>query len=114
MESRLRLYLDDERVTPEGWERAYTAREAIAMLQGDATVYGVTHVSLDHDLGPPENGTGYDVLLWIEKETHTQANYLPPKITVHSANPSAKEKMLRGVESINRKVREKVDEFFSS
>jgi hypothetical protein len=29
----MKLFLDDERPTPDGWERAYTAPEAIALLK---------------------------------------------------------------------------------
>ena len=29
----MKLYFDDERPTPEGWERAYTAPEAIELLK---------------------------------------------------------------------------------
>lgn len=56
----VRLYLDDERLTPIGWTRVYTAAEAIALLASG----GVAEISLDHDLGPPEAGTGYDVACW--------------------------------------------------
>ena len=47
---------------------------------------------LDHDLGDFVNGqerTGYHILCWLEE--HTQ--YLPQKIIVITANPSAREKM---------------------
>ena len=43
----MRIYLDDERTTPEGWVRTYWPDEVIALLEQG----GVTHVSLDHDLG---------------------------------------------------------------
>lgn len=29
----MRIYLDDERPTPDGWVRAYTALEAVAMIE---------------------------------------------------------------------------------
>lgn len=90
----MKLYLDDERPTPEGWVRAYTAPEAIALLQTGQ----VTHLSLDHDLGPKEAGTGYDVCLWVEKQVWERAfdfenPFIPPEMTVHSANPVGRKRM---------------------
>lgn len=57
----MRVYLDDERNTPEGWVRVYWPDEAIA-LRG----------------------------------------FRPPKIGVHSANSSARDKMLAGIRTIER------------
>ena len=93
----MKVYLDDERETPLGWERVYWPDEAIALLKTGE----VTHISLDHDLGDDARGTGYDVVLWIEEAVATQG-YNPPVITVHSANTSAREKMELGIQSIAR------------
>jgi hypothetical protein len=93
----MRVFLDDERETPEGWVRVYWPSEAIALLEnGD-----VEELSLDHDLGNDEKGTGYDVILWVE-EAVALRGFKPPKIIVHSANSSAREKMLSGIRSIER------------
>ena len=62
----------------------------------------VTDLSLDHDLGDDSRGTGNDVILWIEKEVVTRG-FVPPRITVHSANPSARQKMEAGISSIERR-----------
>ncbi len=93
----MRVFLDDERATPEGWVRVYWPDEAIALLETGT----VTEISLDHDLGDDARGTGYDVVLWIE-EAVALRGFRPPVITVHSANASAREKMLAGVRSIER------------
>ena len=95
----MKVYLDDERTTPEGWQRVYWPEEAIAMLQGGQ----VTQISLDHDLGDDEHGTGYDVLLWIEEAVVTQ-NFKPPRMQVHSANSSARQKMQAAITQIERLV----------
>ncbi len=58
----MKVYLDDERQTPEGWYRVYWPEEAINLLKQGI----VTEIGLDHDLGDDEHGTGYDVILWIE------------------------------------------------
>ncbi|RQR26997.1 hypothetical protein DIE23_28495 [Burkholderia sp. Bp9143] len=91
----MRVFLDDERETPDGWVRVYWPAEAIALLESGL----VEELSLDHDLGDDDHGTGYDVILWIE-EAVALRGFIPPKITVHSANSSATAKMLAGMRSI--------------
>jgi hypothetical protein len=93
----VKVFLDDERVTPDGWTRVYWPDEAIRLLESG----GVEEISLDHDLGDDDRGTGYDIVLWIE-EAVALRGFRPPKITVHSANSSAREKMLAGVRTIER------------
>lgn len=95
----MRVYLDDERITPDGWVRVYWPDEAIKLLKTGA----VDEMSLDHDLGDDERGTGYDVVLWIE-EAVALRGFIPPKISVHSANSSARDKMTAGIQSIQRMV----------
>lgn len=108
------LYLDDERPTPEGWDRCFTAWECIEKLK----VGGYDLVSLDHDLGLGyydhdkgrriDPGNGYDVLLWIEKQVFTDPNFNPPKyIILHTANASAKEKMRLARFNIGRELRKR-------
>lgn len=66
----------------------------------------IDEISLDHDLGDkgtPEQ-TGYMVLQWIEREVF-EHGFVPPKIHIHTANLSAREKMLAAVESIERQHR---------
>ena len=93
------VFLDDERVTPDGWVRVYWPNEAIELLKtGQVEV-----LSLDRDLGNDDRGTGYDVVLWIEEAVVLRA-FKPPKIIVHSANSSARQKMLAGICSIERLV----------
>ncbi len=85
----MKVYLDDEREAPEGWMRTYTVQATIMMLRSGR----VSHLSLDHDIGPEEAfGTGYDVLLWLEEQVLIKG-FTPPKITVHSANAGARPKM---------------------
>ena len=91
----MRIYLDDTREAPAGWIRTYWPDETIRLLKtGNAK-----ELSLDHDLGDDKRGTGYDVILWIEEQVIVN-NFNPPKIYVHSANSSAKKKMLQGIKSI--------------
>ncbi len=91
----MKLYLDDEREAPPGWHLVKTSDEAIEFLKGGS----VTEISLDHDLGDDESGTGYDVILWIEK-TVVEEGFIPQKIHIHTANSSARVKMELGVKKI--------------
>jgi hypothetical protein len=100
--SNVRVYLDDERETPVGWVRVYWPDEAIALLETGR----VTDISLDHDLGDDQRGTGYDVVLWIE-EAVVLRGFTPPKMTVHSANSSARLKMEAGITAIQRRLEER-------
>jgi hypothetical protein len=93
----MKVYLDDERPTPEGWVGVRWPAEAIALLQAG----GVEELSLDHDLGDDGRGTGYDVVLWIEEAVAIRG-FKPPQIQVHSANSSARQKMLAGIAAIER------------
>ncbi len=93
----MRIFLDDERQAPDGWVRAFWPSEVIALLKTDQ----VQELSLDHDLGDDDRGTGYDVIVWIE-EAVALRGFVPPRIRVHSANASARDKMIAGVAAIER------------
>ena len=93
----MRVWLDDVRPAPEGWTLVRWPEEVIALLKAGA----VTHVSLDHDLGDDQHGTGYDVLLWIEEQVAT-AGFRPPGIAIHSANAAARLRMQAAIRSIER------------
>lgn len=91
----MKVYLDDERATPESWTRVYWPIEAIELLQTGQ----VTELSLDHDLGDDARGTGYDVVLRVEEQV-AMRGFVPPTIVVHSANVSARAKMGNGIRAI--------------
>jgi hypothetical protein len=95
----MRIFLDDERPAPQGWVRAFWPDEVIALLKAG----GVTEVSLDHDLGNDDRGTGYDVVLWVEEAVATRG-FVPPRLVVHSANSSARAKMEQGIAKIERLI----------
>jgi hypothetical protein len=111
----MKIWLDDERDEPSEWKRFKTSPELIGFLK--LISYGeisktVTNISLDHDLGLCSkcvnlnecihNGTGYDVLKWIELETFTNKEYTPPILALHTSNSSARQKMQLAIESIQR------------
>ncbi|MCX6141868.1 MAG: hypothetical protein NTZ35_01475 [Ignavibacteriales bacterium] len=97
----MKVYLDDVRETPRGWVRANSAREAIEYLKTGKVV----EISLDHDLGDEQvEGTGYEVLEWIEREVHLHG-FKPPIMSVHSANAPATERMLQAIAAIQEKAK---------
>jgi len=96
----MKVYLDDERTPPDGWRLVRWPEEAIELLKEG----NVDAISLDHYLGDDDHGTGYDVILWIEEAVATRG-FVPPEITVHSANSSAREKMNLGIRSIYKLYR---------
>ena len=94
----MKVYLDDERTPPEGWRLVRWPDEVIDLLKTGE----VTHLSLDHDLGDDERGTGYDVLCWLEEQVFTNGFNPPGTIKVHSANSGARPKMESAIRSIQR------------
>lgn len=95
----MKVCLDDERSTPDGWTRVYWPHEAIELLKTGE----VTEISLDHDLGNDVRGTGYDVVLWIEEQVAVHG-FVPPTMRVHLANVSALKKMENGIRAIEAMV----------
>lgn len=93
----MKVYLDDERIAPDGWTQVRWPDEAIELLKTGE----VTHLSLDHDLGDDERGTGYDVVLWVERAV-AMDGFISPAMKVHSANSSARVKMEAGIRAIEQ------------
>ncbi len=99
-EAQARLWVDDLRPAPPGWDWAKTYHEAIARLQEKA----YTELSLDHDLGCFEDGreyTGYDILVWLEAR-QAAGEPVPPLIHVHSANPVGVQRMQTVIRGLKR------------
>lgn len=95
----MKVWLDDIREAPKGWVRTYCPDEVISLLRTG----NVEELSLDHDLGDDDKGTGYHVLLWVEMKQNFDKNFRIPKIHIHSANVSARKKMELAIESIERR-----------
>jgi hypothetical protein len=89
----VKVWLDDQRESPPGWLHVTTAEDAIIALR----TRKVTQISMDCDLGPPENGTGYDVACFIEQESFTMSM---PRIiwAVHGDLPGTSLKMITAME----------------
>jgi len=100
----MKIWLDDVRDPPdEDWIHVYTPEEATSALEGGRVV----ELSLDHDLGLAEpdgrERTGYDVLVFIERELALGTITFPiPTIRIHSANSVGRRRMEQAIASIQR------------
>ena len=103
----MKVYLDDERKTPEGWHRTYSAQETIELLKTGK----VTELSLDHDLafehyaGKLDSRTGYAVVAWMENEVRDNPDFEMPKVQLHTMNPVGREHMAAGLKRIEEFLR---------
>lgn len=93
----MKVWLDDERLAPDGWVRVCTASEAISLIQSGQ----VDCISLDHDLGPDSAGTGYDVALFIEQAAF-DGSIRAMQWVIHSANPVGVGKMTKALQNADR------------
>jgi hypothetical protein len=100
MREMIKIWLDDEVEPPtEGWVRTFTYAETIELLLPG----NVQCLNLDHDLGDEKTaGTGYDVLLWLEKKVKRERFVPPPEIVVHSRNWAARPRMEQAIDQIKR------------
>lgn len=92
----MRIWLDDERPMPLGYDvHCKTAEDAKALIG-----FGkVTYVSFDHDLG--DGQSGYELASWIEQEAaHGRLSRI--WWDVHSANPSGAANIKRAMERADR------------
>jgi hypothetical protein len=96
----MKIYLDDKRVTPDGWERVYTVPHLKEVYTSNRNT--VTHISLDNDLGShtPE---GYTFMDWLEEEMYHNPHLPLPEITVHSSNSPRKAYMEQAYKTILRR-----------
>lgn len=100
----MKLFLDDVRQTPTGWQKAETAWETIWFLEHE----DVTHLSLDHDLGDGPSysehpGNGNDVAKWIEAQAvKSNFNLIPKFINCHSSNTTGKANIRASIKSAIR------------
>lgn len=95
---KMYLWVDDIRPRPDEFSLwAKTATEAIDYLERCL----ITHISLDHDLGNDEDGTGYDIAKYIEERAYNDTIHRI-KWSIHSANPVGCDNMRRALENADR------------
>ena len=79
----MRLYLDDARSFPAGWDGCRcteTAKELLSLNSYDL-------ISLDYDLGY-DRETGLDLLYWMKEN-----DIFVPRINIHSTHPYGRKLM---------------------
>lgn len=87
----MRLYLDDLRDTPDGWERVYSVEQAIAFF----VAFGVPDtISLDHDLGEWAHHGG-DAIKFVD--WMCMNDKFPPVVMFHTSNPVGRDNMKRAL-----------------
>jgi len=96
----MKVWLDDERLEPPGWKRAYSYMDAISFLVDG----NVTEISLDHDLGGFSGKTGYDVAKWIAEMAYEGKE--TPIVYVHTQNPVGRDNIVQLLEHYGVEVRE--------
>ena len=88
----MKLYIDDIRQCPEGWQIARTVTEAIRFIHRFKEE--ITHISIDHDICYEINGvtisspeTFAPVAMYLAIMVKEDIDRRIPNIVVHSANP---------------------------
>lgn len=83
----MKLYVDDERRAPEGWDQAYDAETAIRRIAS----MDYEEISLDHDAG--DMGTFQPVAYFIAEKYKDEPTY-PLTVNVHTANPAGRNALI--------------------
>ena len=88
----MKIWLDDLRPVPQGYEGAKSVNEAIALIEeAEKAGIDIEVLNLDHDLGDyyTDGGDAIKLLDWLaERET-----FYP--VEIHTANPVGRENMER-------------------
>lgn len=94
----MKLWVDDEREPPDRtWLIARSVRAATELLR--TWSHGITHLSLDHDLGDHD---GYSLVTWMESRVHYHGWEPPDTLLCHSMNPVGRERIQRGFAAMRR------------
>lgn len=88
----MKIYLDDERETPNKYVRTYSVEETIELIKNNNG--NIEILSLDNDLGSGCE-EGRKVLDWIEQQAFENTLLPIPHIIIHTANPVAEDMMMR-------------------
>jgi hypothetical protein len=93
----MKLFIDDVRTPPDSsWTIARTYSRAHKILTSQLSE--ITHISFDHDLG--EEKTGYDLACLVEHIVWERKLESYPIMTVHSANPVGRLRIMSAIRSI--------------
>lgn len=93
----MRIWLDDVRPMPPGWDvRVTTAEQAITALR----LGRVSAISLDHDLGEGQK-TGYDVACWIEQAAYDD-EIGQIEVEIHSDNAVGRKNIAAAIKNAQK------------
>ena len=94
----MKLWIDDLRHPPEGWDWAKTSAEAVGMIALSYSGFneGYRVISFDHDLGGDD--TSRRVMTWLSENMQ----YWPDIIKVHSMNPVGRDWLRGTIKHINQ------------
>ena len=87
-----KIFLDDERATPEGYTRTFSVEQTIDLIKEHNGSIEV--VSLDNDLGPGFR-KGREVMKWIEEQAFHDTLLPIPHLLIHTGNTVAEDEMMR-------------------
>ena len=88
----MKIWVDDLRQVPEGYEWAKSVNEAIALVEkAEAEQEEIEILDLDHDLGDyySDGGDAIKLLDWLAE----RGTFYP--VRIHTANPVGRENMER-------------------
>lgn len=97
----MKIWLDDERPAPDGWEWVRT-QDGFKEILEDPNVR-IEEISFDHDLGmsdDEEEMSGYTCVRWLELHLRSDAGYPIPRMSVHSMNPVGR----KNIEFVIRRI----------
>ena len=88
----MKIWLDDIRPVPDGYEWAHSVNEAVALIEkAEREGAEIELIDCDHDLGDyfPDGGDGIKLLDFLAE----RGTFYP--IVLHTANPVGRDNMLR-------------------
>ena len=85
----VKVFVDDKRPVPRGWQRVWRPDEVIKLLESGT----VTDISLTHEVAGI-GGIGDLILLWIERAI-VNWSFVPPRITIHSSSSADRSSFVR-------------------
>jgi hypothetical protein len=94
----VKLFVDDLRDPPEGWEVARTSREAVALLKSGQ----VTELSLEHDFHKHDfhsGNTTRPIVIWMIIH-----DVWPEIVRCHTTNPVGREWIERMISRYKREM----------
>ena len=101
----MKIYLDDVRDLPdgyEGWEVVRSAEDALHVIASTG-LENIEIISFDHDLGE-DRMSGYDLAVIIEEMVYDGGFAIVPEFRIHSANPVGRKNLEQCFSSIARRI----------